>query len=383
MDFGALPPEVNSARMYAGAGAAGLVAAAAAWNGIAVELSTAASCFESIVTRLGTEPWLGPASLSMAAAAQPLVAWLTGTAESSALAAAQAMASAAAFEAGRAMTVAPAEVAANRAQLAQLVATNILGHNMPAIAAVEARYGELWAQDAAAMYGYAAASAAAGRLNPLIGPSAVTNPAGIAGQAAAVGQAAASGSAQRAGLDNLISNLPNAVMSLASSAPSEGQASGLNAVLSFLTNPNPLFVDHAWHGVSGVIADFDMALTTSNDRADAAIGVTAGGAGSAAAATAARPVTSAGVGATPIVAGLGTASSVGRLSVPASWSTAAPAVTADIASAGAGWAVPEEDAAIAVVPPAPGMVVADNGAGAGAGPRYGVKPTVMPRHVFG
>ncbi|KZS62234.1 PPE family protein [Mycobacterium ostraviense] len=380
MDFGAVPPEVNSARMYAGAGAAGLVAAAAAWNGIAVELSAAASCFESIVTRLRTEPWLGPASLSMAAAAQPLVSWLTETAESSALAAAQAMASAAAFEAGRAMTVAPGEVAANRAQLAELVATNILGQNMPAIAAVEARYGEMWAQDAAAMYGYAVASAAVGRLNPLIGPSAVTNPAGIAGQAAAVGQAAV-GSAQQAGLNNLISNLPNAVMSLASPAPSEAQVSGLNAVLSYLSKPNPLFVDHAWHGVSGVIADFGMALTTSNDGADAATGVTASGAGSVAAVIGARTVTPVGVGATPIVAGLGTASSVGQLSVPASWSTVAPAVTADIASAGTGWAVPEEDAAIAAAPPAPGMVVA--AIGAGAGPRYGVKPTVMPRHVFG
>ncbi|MGV7705081.1 PPE family protein [Mycobacterium persicum] len=377
MDFGALPPEVNSARMYAGAGAAGLVAAAAAWNGIAVELSAAASCFESIVTRLRTEPWLGPASLSMAAAAQPLVAWLTDTAESSAFAAAQAMASAAAFEAGRAMTVAPAEVAANRAQLAQLVATNIFGQNMPAIAAVEARYGEMWAQDAAAMYGYAAASAAAGRLNPLIGPAAVTNPAGIVGQAA-------TGSAQQTGLNNLIGNLPNAVMSLASPAPSEAQVSGLNAVLSFLTNPNPLFVDHAWHGVSGVMADFDMALTTSNDGTDAATRVTASGAGSVAASTAAPARTvSPAVGATPIVAGVGTASAVGRLSVPVSWSTAAPAVTADISTAGTGWAVPQEDAAIAAVPPAPGMVVAANGAGAGAGPRYGVKPTVMPRHVFG
>ncbi|OOK84089.1 PPE family protein [Mycobacterium kansasii] len=122
------------------------------------------------------------------------------------------------------MTVAPGEVAANRAQLAELVATNILGQNMPAIAAVEARYGEMWAQDAAAMYGYAAASAVAGRLNPLTGPSAVTNPAGIAGQAAAVGQAA--GSVPQTGLNNLISNLPNAVMSLASPAPSEAQVSG-------------------------------------------------------------------------------------------------------------------------------------------------------------
>ena len=40
---------------------------------------------------------------------------------------------------------------ANRAQLAALVATNILGKNTPAIAANETMYGEFWAQDAAAM----------------------------------------------------------------------------------------------------------------------------------------------------------------------------------------------------------------------------------------
>jgi hypothetical protein len=33
MDFGALPPEINSARMYSGAGSAPLLAAASAWSG--------------------------------------------------------------------------------------------------------------------------------------------------------------------------------------------------------------------------------------------------------------------------------------------------------------------------------------------------------------
>ena len=54
------------------------------------------------------------------------------------------------------MTVPPPVIAANRTQLASLTATNIFGQNTPAIAANEAQYGEMWAQDAAAMYGYAA-----------------------------------------------------------------------------------------------------------------------------------------------------------------------------------------------------------------------------------
>lgn len=95
MDFGALPPEINSTRMYAGAGAAPLMAAGATWNGLAVELSTTASSVESVIMQLTTEQWLGPASMSMVVAAQPYLAWLTYTAESAAHAAAQAMASAA------------------------------------------------------------------------------------------------------------------------------------------------------------------------------------------------------------------------------------------------------------------------------------------------
>ncbi len=39
-----------------------------------------------------------------------------------------------------------------------LIATNLLGHNTPAIAATEAQYVEMWAQDVAAMFGYAASS---------------------------------------------------------------------------------------------------------------------------------------------------------------------------------------------------------------------------------
>jgi PPE-repeat protein len=57
-----------------------------------------------------------------------------------------------------AATLPPTAVAANRAQLATLIATNLLGHNAPAIAATEAQYAEMWAHDAAAMFGYPASS---------------------------------------------------------------------------------------------------------------------------------------------------------------------------------------------------------------------------------
>ncbi len=37
MDFGALPPEINSGRMYCGPGSGPMLAAAAAWDGVELE----------------------------------------------------------------------------------------------------------------------------------------------------------------------------------------------------------------------------------------------------------------------------------------------------------------------------------------------------------
>lgn len=390
MDFGALPPEINSTRMYAGAGAAPLMAAGATWNGLAVELSTTASSVESVIMQLTTEQWLGPASMSMVVAAQPYLAWLTYTAESAAHAAAQAMASAAAFEAAFAMTVPPAEVAANRALLAALVATNVLGQNTPAIMATEAHYGEMWAQDALAMYGYAASSAAAGRLNPLITPSQTANMAGLAGQAAAVSHAAAASTVQQVGLGSLISNLPNAVMGFASPLTSAADAAGLGGIIQDIEELLGItFVQNAINGAVNTTAWFVMATIPNAvflGHAFAALNpatVTAAAdavPAAAAAAGLAHTVTPVGVGGASLTASLGEASSVGGLSVPAGWSTAAPAMTSGTtALEGSGWAVPEEAGPVAAMPGMAGISGAAKGAGAYAGPRYGFKPIVMPK----
>ncbi len=84
----------------------------------------------------------------MRAAAGAYVEWLSATAAQAEETAGQAMAAAAAYEAAFAFTVPPPEIAANRSLLAALVATNFLGKNTPAIAATEALYAEMWAQDA-------------------------------------------------------------------------------------------------------------------------------------------------------------------------------------------------------------------------------------------
>ena len=241
MDFGALPPEVNSARMYAGPGSAPMMAAVTAWAALGAELGSTAASYESVISGLTSEGWMGPASASMAAAAAPYMKWMSSTGALAQQTSAQAAAAAAAYEAAFAMTVPPAEVAANRALLMALVATNFLGQNTPAIAATEAQYGEMWAQDAAAMYGYAGSSAAASTLTPFDPPAETTNPAGAGAQASAVTQA--TGTAAGTGtqtLDQVMSAVPTALQGLSSpisaaSNPAAAVPGGNSAdILNFL-----------------------------------------------------------------------------------------------------------------------------------------------------
>ena len=190
-DFGALPPEVNSGRIYSGPGSAPLLAAATAWDALASELQTTAASYGSTIGELTTS-WQGPSSTAAADAAAPYTAWLSNTAAQAEQTASQAQAAAAAYEAAFAASIPPPVIAANRALLAALVATNFLGQNTPAIAANEATYAEFWAQDAGAMYGYAGAATTASQLTPFTAAPATTNDSGQATQSAAVANSAAS-----------------------------------------------------------------------------------------------------------------------------------------------------------------------------------------------
>jgi PPE-repeat protein len=237
MDFAVLPPEVNSGRMYTGAGSGPMLAAAAAWDGLATDLGSAAGSYKSVVSGLTGGPWLGPASLAMAAAAAPYAAWLSTTAEQAAQTAMQARSAAMAYEEAFAATVPPPVIAQNRSLLMTLVATNILGQNTAAIAATETHYAEMWAQDAAAMYSYAGGSAAASTLTPFTAPAQNTNPAGAGAQAGAVSQATGTATATRGSsiVSQMVSTVPNVLQGLSSGGGLSGQT-GLGSLLNGSTS---------------------------------------------------------------------------------------------------------------------------------------------------
>jgi PPE-repeat protein len=398
-DFASQPPEINSALIYSGAGVGPLTAASSAFSNLSAELSSNAASYQSVIDQLAGSEWQGPSSQAMAASAQPYIAWLDTTSGQLQQAATQAIASAAAYETAFAASIPPPVIAANRAALAALVATNFLGINTPAIAANEALYGEFWAQDAAAMYGYAGASAAAATLTPLTPPAQNTNPAGQGQQAAAVSNAAGSNGTSST-LNNTLGNLQNAASAAASLAAAPA-ADTVNGVLSALNGlfGQPIVVNSAVNiGVTLAWNTQMMAGTLpmlGHMLSMAPYGVTISdtaplGAGLGFGATLAGASSGVGGLGGATLAGMGSASSVGGMSVPAAWSAATPAAAAvgDVTLAGSGGtAAAAETAGMGggggMNGVMPGMASAGGKSGMGlSGPRYGAKPKFMPTQVF-
>jgi PPE-repeat protein len=410
LDFGALSPEINSARMYAGPGSGSMITAGATWEGLAADLRSQAAAYNSVIAGLTSEGWRGPASASMAAAAVPYIAWMNATAAQADEAAAQAKAAVAAYEAAFAATVPPAVVTTNRVQLASLVATNFLGQNTPAIAATEAQYAEMWAQDAAAMYGYAGSSAAATQLTPFTGPTQNTTAGGVVGQSAAVAQATASPAGTGAqSLSQLVTTVPNTLQGLASPASSTSSStSGLGGIWNLLTGSSSgnSALDSFWQqwGPDANIwntifsSGFYMPSNTLGAFTSLFGGQAASAAGDAAGAAASNGLGAAagGIGGplgglgnlgglgglgSGVSAGLGKAASLGPLSLPPSWSAVAPAAPSPVGSALGGnpLAAPPQ-----VATGVPGIV--PPGAGASAGARAGamiddrflIRPPMVP-----
>jgi PPE-repeat protein len=372
LDFGALPPEINSGRMYAGPGPGSMLAAAAAWQSLAEELTSAASGYGSVVSTLTSGSWTGPSSISMAAAAS-------------------------AYESAFAATVPPPIIEANRSLLAALVATNVLGQNTPTISATEAFYAEMWAQDATAMYGYAGASATAAQVTPFTTPPQTTNSSGLVSQSVAAAQSA--GTSGGTDLDTImssgpqvISGMPQALQSLASPQALDSVAStatgsstsstSATSIMNELSTPlklasMPMSMLSKLFTASSTATAAKAATTAANELGAAnAVGLTSstGALGSAG-------IGAVGSGAPALSAGMGRATSVGALTVPSAWTGAAPPVT----TAGTAMHVGGTPAVSAVpagtqsaMPPM--MPIANMGGrgGAEAPTRFELRSTVIP-----
>lgn len=396
IDFGALPPEINSTRMYAGPGPLSLIAAAVAWDGLAAELHAASSCYRTVIAGLTTQRWMGPSSLAMASAFAPYMAWTAGAAARAAESAGQARLAVEVYEAAFAMTVPPPAVAANRSQLAVLVATNFFGQNAAAIAATEAEYGEMWAQDAAAMYEYAAGSATACSVTQFNPAPNVTNESGMAEQAATVGRVTAQ--TEQANLAQVVSKVPTTLQQLSSPMTSgtstltdaggtigntvvgttnSATSDAISNLMSQLPNTAATYFMASATPLYGMSSILGMAQTAqglakvAGDGAMAVAGTAASGVASAAS-TGAGALGSLGSG---VFGSLGSAASLGPLAVPASWTSVIPAANSAVS------ALPAINLAGANVPPSvmgslPRLAAAT---GKSLGPRYGVIPTVMTR----
>jgi PPE-repeat protein len=348
MDFGVLPPEINSGRMYSGPGSAPMLAAAAGWDELSGELYSAAASYSSVISGLTGGSWKGPASASMAAAAATHVAWMGAAATQAEQAATQARAAASAFESAFAATVPPPIIAANRAQLAMLVASNFLGINTAAIMATEAQYSEMWAQDAAAMYGYDGSSAAAATLTPFTPPQQNTNPAGLAAQNAAV--ANSGGTQTSTSVDTIIQQI---LADINKALEPDTVNSGISA---FATAPSIIL-----SALSALSAGSKSAATAADSTVAALTDVSAG---------LGRVATTLGsVGTAPVggaaSAGLARAASVGALSVPPAWGTLASAngATANALPV----SLVSETRDLAALPPPVGMAGAPRAMAAGTG----------------
>jgi PPE-repeat protein len=373
LEFAWLPPEINSARIFAGAGSGPLHVAATAWDGLAQDLQASASSFDSVIIGLTAGPWAGPASAAMAAAATPYVGWLTAAAGQAAGAAAQARAAATAFETALAATVHPVAVTANRTTLATLIATNFFGMNAPAIAATEFQYVEMWAADVGAMLGYhAGATSVAATLTQFSLPP--TSLAGLSGWVSQLGaQVVAEVSTLGTQATSMLNSVGPAVSALLANpaAVVSGVESALSAVpLQSLTQVAQI----ASYPASMMISPL-MSLAQMGNSSSAAL-ANAAGAGALGVADPAKFVGSAvpdmkglggagGVGA-GMAADLGKARLVGAMSVPPSWQGSMPARMVSSAMSGLG-----------------GMPNAAAMAGAAQGGGMGMAPMPMPMGMGG
>ncbi|ORW17174.1 hypothetical protein AWC17_13320 [Mycobacterium nebraskense] len=188
VDFWSLPPEVNSARLSAGAGPMAHAPQIAGYQALAAS-HMAQSSLMMATTAGAAAGWQGAGSLGMEGAATPLAAWNSTVSGFAAKAAGTIAAMQTAYSTTVASTIHFSVAIANRLLEAALESSNFMGVNTIPIGVNNAQYAEFWAQNAGASSGYATAAA------PLISALGVplapaplgANPMGMASAAASIG----------------------------------------------------------------------------------------------------------------------------------------------------------------------------------------------------
>jgi PPE-repeat protein len=254
------------------------------------------------------------------------------------------------------MTVPPPVIAANRAQRAVLVATNFLGQNTPAIAATDAHYGEMWAQDAAAMYGYSGSAAAATDLTSFTPPKQNTNPGGLGNQAASVMQTAGTSTgthaqtaaSQLAGVPQTLQGLSQPGLGagiapgLADESPGGGISTGLLIDIGATAFELLTVLPFGTVAIGGAFGGLAVTLGALAFPEEIEGGLGLGGLGGLGLIGDVAPAGGLG-GLTPMAglggaggvgatwASMGKAASLGSLSVPQAWAAAAPSAIREVA----------------------------------------------------
>ncbi|KLO27990.1 PPE family protein [Mycobacterium haemophilum] len=384
IDFAALPPEINSTRLHSGPGSAPLLAAASAWDRLAAELRTTALSYQRVLSALADDEWQGQASASMATATAAFVAWMWTAAHGAEQAALHAAEAVRAYETALAAMVSPDAIAANRAQRDLLITTNVLGQNIPAIAATEANYAEMWIQDALAMYTYASSSSSATRLTPFTEPQPIARPGGLATGSIAAAQITAETGSTDKSLSQLISAVPRHLQTLATPT--------ISRTLDQMTDEEllPPWLKALWDNwgpdatIWGTVFSSPFMpgnwLGNFSDFLGLAVGQAASAVGDVATSPL-DPVVTETVSATgaignPVTVGLAHASRVGPLSVPPSW-TAVPQPSTSVAATLETTPTAAAPAMGAGVPGVPGSNL--TGRSSLAQPRYGFRPTFVAR----